>query len=376
VAIISFDFEPSLKEAFLDIGYDLYRQDRAFIPPLRTDLLRQLSPEFPFYSRPGNLCRHFLATAGGKIRGRVSAMVNFALKDRDGTPVGSVGFFESEEDYGVTQALLNAATSWLRQEGGVKRLWGPINFDIWHGYRFMTAGFGERPFYGEPYNKPYYPEHFRRYGFVDRQHWHTIEVADHRCLEGLVSLGIERYRDLVKVGYRFESLNMADFPGELLNLHTGLTLSFHDFLGFTPLSAPEFSALFAGLRHAVDPRLFVFAYDAAGALAGFAGAFLDLSDAVRLLGGRQTLLGRLRFLLQRRRTYRITFYIIGLTPAELVKRSGLGRALNAHVLSQILEAGYKTVLFALLAEGSRSHGLLNPYVPLPQRQYTLFELNP
>jgi hypothetical protein len=303
-------------------------------------------------------------------------MVNSALKDRDGTPVGTVGLFESIEDYGVTQDLLDAATTWLRKEGAMDRIWGPMNFDIWHGYRFMTAGFDERPFYGEPYNKPYYPEHFRRYGFVDRQHWHTIEVADRRPLEGLISLGLQRYRELAKAGYRFESLNMANFSGELLKLYSVLTLSYHEFLGYTPISAQEFSALYAGLRHAADPRFFVFAYDNAGALAGFAGAFLELSDAVRLLGGKGTLLGRIRFLLRRRRTDRISYYIIGLTPAESAKRSGLGRAMNAYILSQILEAGYETVLLALLAQGSRSQELLAQYVPLPQRQYTLFELNP
>ena len=376
MAITSFDFEPSLREAFINLGYDLYRAGRRWIPPLRAELLRQLSPEFPFYSRPGNRCRHFLATAGGKTQGRVAAMVNSAIKDRDGTPVGTVGFFESVEDYEVTRDLLDAATTWLRREGGVARIWGPMNFDIWHGYRFMTAGFGERPFYGEPGNKPYYPAYFRRYGFVDRQHWHTIEVTDRRPLEGLISLGLPRCRELATAGYRFEPLNMADFPGELLKLHQALTLSFHDFLGYTPISTQEFSALYAGLRYAADPRLLVFVYDTGGALAGFAGAFLELADAVRLLGGRDTLLGRLRFLLRRRRTDRITFYIIGVTPAESAKRSGLGRAMNAYVLRQILEAGYETVLFALLAEGSRSHGLLGQHLSLPQRQYTLFELNP
>jgi GNAT superfamily N-acetyltransferase len=375
VAIISFDFDPSLREAFLDLGYDIYGGDPAWIPPLRADLRRQLAPEFPFYSQPGNRCRHFLATAGGKWRGRVAAMVNSALRDRDRTPVGTVGFFESEGDYGVAQDLLEAATFWLRTEGGVNRIWGPMNFDIWHGYRFMTAGFNERPLYGEPYNKPNYPEYFRRYGFVDRQHWHSLEVAGRRSLEGIISFGTPLYRELVKGGYRFESLQMANFSGELMKLHTVLPLSYHDFLGYTPISAPEFAALYAGLRHAADPRFFVFAYDNDGALAGFAGAFLELADAVRVLGGKDTHLGRIRFLLRRRRTDRINFYIIGLTPTEAARRRGLGRAMTAYVLRQVVEAGYEIVLFSLIVAGSRSRGLLGRDVPAPQRQYTLFELN-
>lgn len=375
MAIRSFDFETSLREAFLEIGYEFYRGDRLWIPPLKTDLARQLSPEFPFYSRIGNRCRHFLATARGKTLGRVSAAVNSALRDWDGAQVGTVGFFESVEDYGVAGDLLDAATSWLRGECGVDRVRGPMNFDIWHGYRFMTAGFSERPFYGEPRNKPWYPEIFRRYGFVDCRHWHTIEVADRRILEGIASFGNERCLELAGVGYRFESLDIANFPEELLKLHSALTLSYREFPGFTPISAGEFSALFAGLRHAADPRFFVFAYDGVETLAGFAGAFLEISDAVRLLGGRDTLPGRIRYLLRRRRADRINFFIIGLTPTESDRRSGLGRALNTLVLSRVLEAGYETVLYSLLAQGGRSRRLLGEHVPLPQRQYTLFELS-
>ena len=46
----------------------------------------------------------------------------------------------------------------------------------------------------------------------------------------------------------------------------------------------------------------------------------------------------------------------------------------AYVLRQILDAGYETVLFSLIAEGNRSWGLLGRDLPAPQRRYTLFEL--
>jgi hypothetical protein len=376
MAIISFDFDRTLQEKFLDLGYDLYRGDRSWIAPLRSELRRQLAPEFPFYSRPGNGCRHFLATAGGKVLGRVSAMVNAELRDRDGTPLGTVGFFECVEDCAIAAELLEAATGWLRTSGVVRRVWGPMNFDIWHAYRFMTAGFDERPFYGEPCNKPYYPDYFRRYGFADRERWVSVEVSDRRTLEGMVSFGMQRFDELAREGYRFEPLRMADFPGELRKLHKVVSDSYCEFLGYTPISVREFSTLYAGLRYAADPRLFVFAYDKEGALAGFAGAFLEISDAVRRLHGKETLLGRIRFLLQRRRTDRVMFYIIGLTQAEAARRSGLGRAMNAHVLRQVLTAGYGTVLFALIMEGNRSMGLLGRDIPASRRRYTLFELNP
>jgi hypothetical protein len=374
VAIISFDFDPNLREAFLDFGYEIYQGDRSWIAPFRADLCRQLAPDFPFYSIPGNRCRHFLATAGQKVAGRVSAMVNSDLRDGDGTLVGTIGFFECIQDYAIAKELLDAATLWLRDEGRVDRIWGPMNFDIWHGYRFMTAGFDEPPFYGEPYNKSYYPDYFQLYGFVARENWYSIELAGRRPLENIISFGIVRHHELIKDGYRFEPLNKAKFPEELLKLHTVLSISYQNFLGYTPISAKEFSAIYSGFRYAADPRFFIFAYDKVGALAGFAGAFFELAQAVRLFKGKETLLGRIRFFLRRRRPDRINFYIIGLTPTESAKKSGLGRAMTAHILRQVLAAGYEKVLFPLIVQGNRSWRLLGKDLPAPQRQYRLFEL--
>jgi hypothetical protein len=129
------------------------------------------------------------------------------------------------------------------------------------------------------------------------------------------------------------------------------------------------------LRYAVDPRFFVFLFDQYHALVGFAGALLELSDAVRSMSGKNTLLSRIRFLVNRRRVGRINFYIIGLTPEVAGKQTGLGRAGVAYVLRQVLDAGYETVLFTLLSKGNISHSLLGQNAPLPQREYVLLEWN-
>jgi hypothetical protein len=375
VGIVHFTFDQTLRELFLRFGYTVYRGDISWIPPIERDLRAQLSPEFPFYGKPGNGFRHFLVMNGGKVLGRISAMVNRDLCDRDGTPVGIVGFFECVEDYAVARDLLTAATSWLCEEMGMSRIWGPMNFDIWHGYRFMTKGFDARPFYGEPYNRPYYPEFFLRYGFTGKSYWDSVEVTGRETLEGMIQRGLVHYRELLGRGYRFEHLDMKKFQGEMRKLHRVLSESFRDFFGYTPISFEEFSLLFAKLRYAVDSRFFIFAYDEQDTLAGFAGALLELSDAVRLMSGKDNIIRRIKFLYDRRRTRRINFYIGGMTPEEAGRRSGLGRAGFACVLRHVLDAGYETVLFTLRAKGNVAHGLLGKHAPLPQREYAILEWN-
>ncbi len=369
-----FEFCPRLTEAFLHFGYDHYRTDRRWIPPLQEQLRLQLRPDFPFYEKPGNRHRHFLAFADGQVVGRISAFVNDELHDRDGTPVGTVGFFECINRFPVAQELLDAAVQWLSDQK-IKRIWGPMNFDIWHGYRFMTKGFDEKLFLGEPYNKPFYPEFFERYGFAARQSWYSYETSGRADLEKLAARGASRYRRLVENGYLFLPLEKRAFPSELAKLHSVLSASFQNFLGFTPISQTEFEQLFASTRAAINPRLFAFAYDENKKLAGFTGIFLEISDAVRAMRGKADWAARLRFVFQRRRVNRVLFHIGGITPEEIAKRSGLGWAGFHHIVCQVLNEGYTDMINSLVVEDSPVWGLLGKRPSQAQRQYTLYELN-
>ena len=375
MAIKSFTYEPALTDLFVRYGYEIYQGDSNWIPPFREEVHAQLSPKFPFYQKPGNSHRHFLAFSGERMVGRISAMVNGDLKERDGTPVGTVGFFESIDDYSVAHDLLDSAVAWLCEDKRIKRIWGPMNFDIWHDHRFMTRGFDQKPFYGEPYNKPYYPGFFERYGFSSKQEWDSVEITGRDTLTKIIARGAERYKLLIKRGYRFDLFDVRNFKEELRKLHAIISKSFGGFLGFTPIPFAEFERLFAKSRYAFDSRFCVLAYDEKDTLAGFATAFIELADAIRGMKGKNNLVSKLRFLHNRRKAHRINFYIGGVIPEEVEKRSGLGRAGFYYTIKQILDAGFETLLLTLRVKGNLAHGLLGRNAPEPQREYILYELN-
>lgn len=371
--IREFTFDSNLGKQFINFGYELYKDDAAWIPPMKDTLRRQLSPEFSFHRKPGNSHRHFLMTNGEKVIGRVSAFVNRDLKDHDGIPVGSVGFFDCIEDYSVAQELLDVATNWLRVQG-ISRVWGPMNFDIWHAYRFMTKGFEEKLFYGEPYNKRYYPEFFERYGFTPKQRWDSAEMTGNEKIQKAAERGIERYRQLIADGFRFEEFDLKNFNAEVEKLHAALCSSFKGFLGFTPITFPDFLQVFRASRHAIIPRLFRFVYDPQHRLIGFTGAFLELSDAVRSMNGSSGVLSSLNFLYHRRRVQRIMFHLGGSIQESALKKSGLGRAAFSLICSETLNLGYGVVLVTLMAERNAIHGLLSGQAR-QRGEYTLYELN-
>lgn len=373
--LTSFRFDPSLTREFIDFGYSLYRNDTQWIPPFRRTIARRLSPDYPFYNKAGNDHRHFLAYQGRRVVGRVSAMVNAALKDGDGTALGLIGFFECVEDQAVAAALLDAARDWLRAEHGLRRIWGPMNFDIWHGYRFLTKGFDQELFYGEPDNKPYYPDYFERYGFARRRTWDSLEICGRPELESLIVRGKEQHALLVDRGYRFVPAESINSRADMKKLYDLMSRSFSGFLGYTPLAFEEFEMLSGRLKYALAMPMSFFVYDETGGLVAFTLTFYELSAAVRAMKGRENPLSLAKFLFHRRRARRLNFYAAGMIPEAQARGTGFGRAGLYYVVDQALRHGYEDIIFALMAKENKVQGLFRGLGRESQREYALFELN-
>ncbi len=286
--VTTFRFDAPLVREFIEFGRTLYLDDARWIPPFRRTVARQLSPDYPFYNRPGNDHRHFLAYEGSQVVGRASAMVNAAIKDEDGSAVGLIGFFECIEDPVVATVLLDAARDWLRDQHGLRRIWGPMNFDIWHSYRFMTRGFDQAPFYGEPDNKACYPAYFEAYGFARRRQWHSFEVVGRDQLEAMIAASRQQHDRLVNGGYRFVSADNWDPSDETRLLHDLISRSFAGFLGFTPIALEEFAMLFRRSKAAVALPMSFVLHDPSDRPVGFAITYYELSAAVRAMHGRES----------------------------------------------------------------------------------------
>ena len=317
---------------------------------------------------------HFLASSSNNTLGRISAMVNEDLRAGD-KAVATVGFFECVDDDEIAGAIFDAACGWLRDAHGITRVWGPMNFDIWHDYRLMTRGFDRKVFYGEPYNKAFYPDLFTRCGWRAVRTWESVEVIGEQAVEQVIAWGTPRYEEFLHNGYRFEAFDARCFDRELERLYQALTTSFAGVVGFTPITCGDFADMFSKLKYALDPRFFTFIYNTDDELAGFAGAFLDLSDAVRSMRGSTHLLARLRFALRRRRVDRAVFYIVGVSPEEAAKRTGLGGAAVRHVLEKCNRYGFRSVVAALMPQDGRSRGLVGGRDAMKaQREYSLYEI--
>jgi len=375
VGLHEFTFDRKLTQEFVSYPYAVYRDDPRWVPPQRRAALALLQPGAEFFQCVGNRHRNYLAMVGSRIVGRITASIRRDLKDATGAPMGSLGLFEAENDHGVAQDLIGTAMRWLREQGA-QRILGPMNFDIWHGYRLMTGGFGARIFAGEPYNKPYYAELFESSGLSAKLRWHSFDIECSATHERYRRRGIERRAALVECGYRFEPFDMRRLDAELEKLHGLLSRSYEHFPGFTAISRCEFTRLAMPLRYALLPGFAAFVHNPHGAACGFVIMPLDLSDPLRAMGGRSDWLARLRFLQARRGVRRVLVHMAGLLPEEASKHSGLGAALIAFVADRVLQRGHSPCVAALVAEASPSRAHLQQCGAVPTREYALFEVTP
>lgn len=368
--LVTFQFDSPHLDAFVDLPFQIYKRDKNWIPPGRDGIKMQLSRFNPWFQR-GEAC-HFLIPG----QGRISAFCNRQPAPDSRTPpdiapmdpVGTLGFFECVPDFSVCQRLLEAAVGWL-QDRGISTIRGPINFDTWHSYRFVTSGFEARPpFLLEPYNPPYYPQFWERFGFQPSAHY----VSNiHEDLPALAKSLRGHYEKAERSGFRFRKFDTACFDVELKLFYDLSCEIFRDNWGYRPIAFDEFAALYRPSRRLLDPGLIWFAYDPHGSPVGFLFGLPDLAAPVRAMGGRSDPLAALRFLLTRRRPETALLKTIGVVPAS--RGTNVGFALCYPHYRYMVEAGYRIGIHALMIQENTSRRMSETKGGRTFREYAVYE---
>jgi len=293
--------------------------------------------------------RRFAVGTSDRPRARAQAWVAADLRDRDGEPVGAVGGLEGTDET-AARDVIEEAVAWLTERGR-RRVWAPMNGDIWHGYRATTRGFDLDPYLGEPRTPPAHADWLEAAGFAVRQRWHSFELDGRAPLDELGALHADARRELPALGYRLTPLEGLPFDAIATRLHALLDRSFDGFLGYTPLSAEEFRAVLGPAGPALEPRASVFLEGPSGEDAGYSVAFDDTGRAAR---GARSLL-----------------HLGGLVPGA--RRRGVARGVLGDVVSRLRALDRPSVLVTLVAEGSPVRKLFGRFAEDRRREYALFE---
>ncbi|MDF5732112.1 MAG: hypothetical protein PUP92_29945 [Rhizonema sp. PD38] len=305
--VATFDIRPVTtpvdNEMFLDVPHRVYLNDRHWVPPIRSSIAKYFLPTNTFLEY-GKL-QQFIALShkvkGSRAVGRIVAAVNQRLIDREGEKFGLFGFFECIQDNTVAQALLDAACSWLREQGMTK-VRGPIDLSTHNNCLFLVDGFDSPPALMMPYNPPYYPE------FMERNGWQKAIDAyayDFALDKPLPSEFEKAYRIACKSGVNFRPVRTKGkaFEEDAKNIYKLFNRTFANNWSSTPRTEAEFMEEAKDLQSLVDPDLFPIA-EYNGEVIGFWLGLPDYNIALKHVNGKLDWLGILKFLWYRRQVER------------------------------------------------------------------------
>lgn len=265
---------------FLEAGKVVFQDDPNWIPPLNIMMKDQLSPKSPFFRHADVML--FTARRDGELVGRISAQVDREHLARYDDGVGFFGFFDTVDDVDVAQALLDAATLWLKQRR-MKRMRGPLSLSMNQELGTLVSGFDTPPMVMMPHSRPHQDEIARRVGLEKAKdlyawRWDIGREMPSRCHRA--------HAQMLELGVTFRSVDVkVDLKTEIDRLVALQDDTWRDIWGHVSMTQAEATQLRNELQLILDPAIAIVT-EVEGDLAGMALAIPNLNEAIQDFGGK------------------------------------------------------------------------------------------
>ena len=267
------------RKVFVDFAWEVYRDDPAWIPPLKDEVHGLLSPKKnPWFEHAR--AQLWLAERDGKLVGRISAQVDDLVLEHMGQGTGQWGMFEAL-DADAAAALIETAEDWLRTQGMTRSL-GPFSLSIWDEPGLEIEGFAEPPTVMMGHHRPEYEKWVETAGYrkakdlltyeVDIANWWDLTISR------LIAMGEKNSRIRIR---QIDKSRFGDEAGLILGL---LNDAWSDNWGFVPLTESEISYAGKKLKPIIFEELVRIAeYD--GEPVAFMITIPDVNELIKDLNG-------------------------------------------------------------------------------------------
>ena len=219
---------------FVQFGTDLYKGNAYFVPPLKFDEVNTLNPAvnpaFEFCE-----AEYFMAFRDGKPVGRIGAIINRRVNEKDHKQELRFGFVDFIDDAEVSTALFDAAIAWGKKRG-MTEIIGPLGFTDMDCEGMLVEGFDQLSTMATIYNYPYYASHLERMGFEKKTDWVEFKMTVPDAIpEKHLRIGeiVKKKYGLRTVRYNNRKKLVAEVGKPLFHL---INEAYADLFGYSPLS--------------------------------------------------------------------------------------------------------------------------------------------
>ncbi len=360
---------PADLKAFIELPYQLYREDPVWVAPLRSEQRAQFVPgKNPML----NHCEYtlFLARQNNKLVGRISAFIDHLALEHWKQPIGLFGSFECVNNPEIAHGLLFAARSWL-QNKGMRVMRGPWSFAS-QEWGLVVEGFEPSPVILAPYNPPYYNDLLTGFGLAKANDLmvYLVDVARGYRLP-------EKYLALVEIiqkryDVRVRPVNMKNLEEDVITITNLANESICDNWGFYPVTEEEARTMANDLKQIINPRAVVIAETGAGKPIGFAMSLPDINVILKGLNGRLFPRGLWRMLFKLPRLTHYRMWALGVIPEYQ------GRAIDTLLYRATYDALYSDKLRLeinyVLEDNDRMNNALRKLGVQDLRRYRVYEM--
>lgn len=320
---------------FVGLPYRLYRGDARFVAPLRRERRDLFSKaRHPFFAHAD--AAFFVARRGGRVVGRIEAVVNHSYAALHEARTGFFGAYECENDRAASDALLKAAAGWLR-ERGMAVMRGPFTHSQNEEYALLVDGFDAPPTVQLAYNPPYYADLLEGYGLRRARDLHAWWADVDGPLDPRLLRAAAAIRNRGRITVR--PLRMKEYDAEIDRGERLLNEVLAETRGYVPITPAELRFAAAQFRTLFRPELVLFA-EVGGAPAGIVLAMPDFNQALaRVPDGRLFPFGWLRVARGLRAIDQLRLLALGVRPAY--RRRGIELLLCLELREAARRLGYR-----------------------------------
>lgn len=297
------------RKRFVDLVWDVYRNDPAWVPPLKSEMLGLITAgKNPWFEHAE--AAFWLAERDGRPVGRISAQIDRLVLEHMGAGTGQWGMFEvvdGEDEAGP--ALIATAEDWLRERGMTRAL-GPFSLSVWDEVGLLVQGFDQQPTAMMGHHRPSYRASVEGAGYSKAKDLQTFELDITLpmvpLIQRMMAAGARNPRLVIR------SVDKSRFATEAHIILSLLNDAWSTNWGFVPLTQSEIAYVGKKLAPIIYEDLVAIAeYD--GVPVGFTIAIPDLNELTRDLDGRLFPLGwaKLLWRLRKPRVHRVRVPLMG-----------------------------------------------------------------
>jgi hypothetical protein len=318
---------------FLEVSYEIYRDDRYWVAPLLMDLKKVFTDANPFFEHAA--MQLWVATKGGRDVGRIAGIIDEHHHLRAKVPAAFFGFYESIDDREVSHGLFEAVSAWAAKKN-LQRVLGPMNPTTNDECGLLVDGFDSSPVFMMPYNPRYYVP------LVEAEGYHKAKdlLAFHMDLAKIPMERLIRIAEKVKrrnPEITLRPITKKSLDQDLVKVKEIYNAAWEDNWGFVPMTDAEMDFMAERLKPLLMEGL-IWLAETSSEPAGFLLAMPDYNIALKPLAGRlltPKLLGFIPYVLGWKRPPRTRVLTLG------VKAKYRARGLESAMLIEGLKVGIK-----------------------------------